>query len=146
MIIRSLTWVRQDFALGNHYNFTMQLLCTFLLLSVFTIQAGRALQCYSCVGSNDQDCNRQGSQQCPHDSDACAIIRGQSNGIMKSCSFKSFCDRAMRDGNRAPGVKVQCCFSNNCNSDSKSSGTQLNAICFRLLLSFVLGVFLLISS
>uniref|UniRef100_A0A6I8SI92 UPAR/Ly6 domain-containing protein n=1 Tax=Xenopus tropicalis TaxID=8364 RepID=A0A6I8SI92_XENTR len=102
---------------------------------VSVMSPGRALQCYTCVGSSDQDCNRQGTQQCPQESDACAIMRGQSSGVMKSCSYKSFCDRAMRDGNRAPGMRVQCCFSNNCNSDSKGSGSQLSASGVRLLLS-----------
>lgn len=37
---------------------------------------------------------------------------------MKSCSFRSFCERARRDGARAPGVSVHCCYSNNCNAKS----------------------------
>eukprot|EP00079_Xenopus_tropicalis_P016681 XP_004915863.1 PREDICTED: uncharacterized protein LOC101730888 isoform X1 [Xenopus tropicalis] len=130
----------------NHWDFTMQLVCAFLLLCALTIQKGRALQCYTCMGSSDQDCNRQGTQQCPQESDACAIMRGQSSGVMKSCSYKSFCDRAMRDGNRAPGMRVQCCFSNNCNSDSKGSGSQLSASGVRLLLSVALGFCLLFIS
>ncbi|MEE6486601.1 hypothetical protein FKM82_014648 [Ascaphus truei] len=52
---------------------------TLLLLSVLSVQEVKALQCFSCVGSSDEDCNRQGSQHCPKDSDACAIIRGQTS-------------------------------------------------------------------
>ncbi|KAM4703310.1 uncharacterized protein WCC33_011898 [Rhinophrynus dorsalis] len=124
----------------------MRLGCTLLFLSVLAIHQGNALQCFTCVGSNDQDCNRQGSQQCPQDSDACAIIRGQSNGVMKSCSFKSFCDRAMRDRTKAPGVSVQCCFSNNCNSNSQGSSTMISASYVRLLVSLALGFCFLVIS
>ncbi|KAL9847221.1 ly6/PLAUR domain-containing protein 5 [Geothlypis trichas] len=88
-----------------------------LVSSLFVLKS-EALQCYTCVGSSDDDCNRQGSQQCPGHADACAVIRGQASGIMKSCSFRSFCERARRDGSRAPGVSVHCCYSNNCNARS----------------------------
>ncbi|KAM8924674.1 CD59 glycoprotein [Pelodytes ibericus] len=123
----------------------MWLVQSLLLLSVLFIQKGRGLQCFSCVGSSDQDCNHQGSLQCPRDSDACAVIRGQSNGVMKSCSFKSFCDRALRDASKAPGVTVQCCFSNNCNSGSQGASTQLTASYTRLFASLALGFCLLIA-
>ncbi|KAM3913149.1 uncharacterized protein RB166_018484 isoform 2-T2 [Leptodactylus fuscus] len=122
----------------------MWLVHTLLLLSVLRIQEGSGLQCFSCVGSNDEDCNKQGSQQCPKDSDACAIIRGQSSGVMKSCSFKSFCDRALREGSKASGVNVRCCFSNNCNSQGSSS--HLSASYIHILVALTLGVCLLISS
>ncbi|XP_053306449.1 urokinase plasminogen activator surface receptor-like [Spea bombifrons] len=123
---------------------TMRLAYTLLFLAFCSIKEGRGLQCFSCVGSNDQECNRQGSLQCPRDSDACAIIRGQSSGVMKSCSFKSFCDRALREGSKAPGVSVQCCFSNNCNSGSQGSGSQLSASYARLLGFLALVLCLLI--
>ncbi|XP_008490330.1 prostate stem cell antigen-like [Calypte anna] len=86
-----------------------------VLVSSFFVLQSEALQCYTCVGSSDEDCNRQGTQQCPGHSDACAIFR-QASGIMKSCSFRSFCERAKRDGSRGPGMSVQCCYSNNCNA------------------------------
>eukprot|EP00066_Takifugu_rubripes_P012544 XP_011601810.1 PREDICTED: transforming acidic coiled-coil-containing protein 2-like [Takifugu rubripes] len=35
-----------------------------------------ALQCYTCMGSNNDDCNRQGSKSCPNYSDACASVVG----------------------------------------------------------------------
>ncbi|XP_068253579.1 ly6/PLAUR domain-containing protein 3 [Nyctibius grandis] len=91
-----------------------------LVSSLFVLKS-EALQCYTCVGSSDEDCNRQGTQQCPGPSDACAVFRGQASGIMKSCSFRSFCERARRDGSRAPGVNVHCCYSNNCNAKSLAS-------------------------
>ncbi|RMC11303.1 hypothetical protein DUI87_11422 [Hirundo rustica rustica] len=52
------------------------------------LKISEALQCYTCVGSNDDDCNRQGSQQCPGHADACAVIRGQANIEKKSKIFK----------------------------------------------------------
>ncbi|KAM4636690.1 uncharacterized protein O3C94_017782 [Discoglossus pictus] len=124
----------------------MWLVYTLLLLSVLSIHKGRALQCFSCVGANDQDCNRQGSQQCPRDSDACAIIRGHSSGVMKSCSFKSFCDRAARDASKTPGISMQCCFSNNCNSGSQGSSSQLSASYIQLIVSIAIGFCLLFVS
>ncbi|XP_023785749.1 CD59 glycoprotein-like [Cyanistes caeruleus] len=109
-----------------------------LLVSSFFVLKSEALQCYTCVGSSDDDCNRQGSQQCPGHADACAVIRGQASGIMKSCSFRSFCERARRDGSRAPGVSVHCCYSNNCNAKSTaprvtSSSSYLSLLIFTLL-------------
>ncbi|XP_005520865.1 CD59 glycoprotein-like [Poecile atricapillus] len=109
-----------------------------LLVSSLFVLKSEALQCYTCVGSSDDDCNRQGSQQCPGHADACAVIRGQASGIMKSCSFRSFCERARRDGSRAPGVSVHCCYSNNCNAKSPaprvtSSSSYLSLLIFTLL-------------
>ena len=43
--------------------------------------AGEALQCYTCMGSTDEDCNRQGSKSCPDYSDACAVVRGHGSEI-----------------------------------------------------------------
>ncbi|CAN0187194.1 unnamed protein product [Bubo scandiacus] len=109
-----------------------------LVSSLFALKS-EALQCYTCVGSSDEDCNRQGTQQCPGHSDACAIIRGQASGVMKSCSFRSFCERAWRDGARAPGVSVHCCYSSNCNAKSLASGVTTSMSYFSLLLFTLLG-------
>ncbi|XP_069468079.1 prostate stem cell antigen-like [Ambystoma mexicanum] len=98
-----------------------------LLLCTLLVGPGDALQCFTCAGSNDEDCNRQGPQQCPSYSDACVTLRGQANGVMKSCSFKSFCDRAAADGSKVPGVSVRCCFSNNCNAQSVGSSHHVTA-------------------
>ncbi|KAG8551498.1 hypothetical protein GDO81_004139 [Engystomops pustulosus] len=124
----------------------MWLVHTLLLLALLRIQEGSGLQCFSCVGSNDEECNRQGAQQCPRDSDACAIMRGQSGGVMKSCSYKSFCDRALREGSKASGVSVRCCFSNNCNSSSQGSSSHIAASYIRILLALTLGFCILIIS
>ncbi|XP_078497329.1 uncharacterized protein LOC144753553 [Lissotriton helveticus] len=105
---------------------------------------GEALQCFTCAGSNDEDCNRQGPQQCPSYSDACVTLRGQANGVMKSCSFKSFCDRAAEDGAKVPGVSVNCCFSNNCNAKSLSSSQRISVCLGLLLVSALLLVHLLL--
>ncbi|XP_009876780.1 PREDICTED: ly6/PLAUR domain-containing protein 3-like [Apaloderma vittatum] len=103
-----------------------------LVSSLFVLKS-EALQCYTCVGSSDDDCNRQGTQQCPGYSDACAIIRGQASGVMKSCSFRSFCERARRDGSRAPGVSVYCCYSNHCNAKGLASRVTTSTSYFFLL-------------
>lgn len=54
-------------------------------------------------------------------------------GVMKSCSFRSFCERARRDGSRAPGVSVHCCYSNNCNAKSLASRVTTSVSYFSLL-------------
>lgn len=59
-------------------------------------------------------------------------------GIMKSCSYKSFCERARREGSRAPGVSVHCCYSNNCNARGLGSRNILSTSYFSLLFSAVL--------
>lgn len=41
--------------------------------------SGEALQCYTCMGSNNDDCNRQGSKSCPSYSDACAVVVGHDS-------------------------------------------------------------------
>uniref|UniRef100_A0A3B5KDW6 Lymphocyte antigen 6 family member pge n=1 Tax=Takifugu rubripes TaxID=31033 RepID=A0A3B5KDW6_TAKRU len=83
--------------------------------------SGDALQCYTCMGSNNDDCNRQGSKSCPNYSDACASVVGHDSGVMKSCSYKSFCSQASSQGYRAPGVTVHCCYSDDCNATSSAS-------------------------
>uniref|UniRef100_A0A8C9R4Q9 Lymphocyte antigen 6 family member pge n=1 Tax=Scleropages formosus TaxID=113540 RepID=A0A8C9R4Q9_SCLFO len=103
--------------------------CSALLCSA----PGEALRCYTCMGSSDEDCNRQGSKSCPSYSDACAVVRGHGNGVMKSCSYKSFCSQANSQGYRAPGVKVHCCYSDDCNVTSGASGRR-GGTCFLLLL------------
>ena len=39
---------------------------------------GHGLKCHTCVASNDDDCNRQGSTPCPQYADACSTITGPS--------------------------------------------------------------------
>ncbi|XP_072293178.1 lymphocyte antigen 6 family member pge [Eucyclogobius newberryi] len=98
------------------------LYCPLLLLSAILLTThSEALQCYTCMGSNNEDCNRQGSKPCPSFSDACAVVLGHDSGVMKSCSYKSFCSQANSQGYRAPGVKVHCCYSNDCNVTNLSS-------------------------
>ncbi|XP_072247729.1 lymphocyte antigen 6 family member pge [Leuresthes tenuis] len=92
-----------------------------LLFVVFMASNSEALKCYTCMGSNNDDCNRQGSKSCPSYSDACAVVVGHDSGVMKSCSYKSFCSQANSQGYRAPGVKVHCCYSDGCNVTSFAS-------------------------
>lgn len=42
---------------------------------------GGALQCYTCMGSTDEDCNRQGAKTCPSYSDACAVVKGHGSEL-----------------------------------------------------------------
>lgn len=55
-------------------SFNVEVLLTFLCLYL-----GEALKCYTCMGSTDEDCNRQGSKTCPSYSDACAVVRGHGS-------------------------------------------------------------------
>uniref|UniRef100_A0A3P9N6F0 Lymphocyte antigen 6 family member pge n=1 Tax=Poecilia reticulata TaxID=8081 RepID=A0A3P9N6F0_POERE len=80
-----------------------------------------ALKCYTCMGSNNDNCNQQGSKSCPSYSDACAVVVGHDSGVMKSCSYKSFCSQVSSQGYRAPGVRVHCCYSDDCNIKSFAS-------------------------
>ncbi|XP_008428373.1 lymphocyte antigen 6 family member pge isoform X1 [Poecilia reticulata] len=82
---------------------------------------GEALKCYTCMGSNNDNCNQQGSKSCPSYSDACAVVVGHDSGVMKSCSYKSFCSQVSSQGYRAPGVRVHCCYSDDCNIKSFAS-------------------------
>ncbi|XP_036382084.1 uncharacterized protein si:ch211-113d22.2 [Megalops cyprinoides] len=88
-------------------------------LEAFTLEIknlrGEALKCHTCVAANEEECNRQGSASCPQYADACSTITGP-NTVMKSCSYKSFCDKA-NQGNS--GAKMECCFSDDCNGPHK---------------------------
>uniref|UniRef100_A0A3Q3KM21 Snake toxin/toxin-like domain-containing protein n=1 Tax=Monopterus albus TaxID=43700 RepID=A0A3Q3KM21_MONAL len=100
-----------------------------LFVQILTITTTcEALQCYTCIGSNNDDCNRQGSKSCPSYSDASAKLTlvsvCLSGGVMKSCSYKSFCSHANSQGYRAPGVRVHCCYSDDCNVTSFTSRLQ----------------------
>ncbi|KAK6301403.1 hypothetical protein J4Q44_G00274560, partial [Coregonus suidteri] len=57
--------------------------CTVLLVSLlFLTSYSEALRCYTCMGSNDEDCNQQGSAtMSPSHSDACALVRGQGSEL-----------------------------------------------------------------
>ncbi|KAL2296354.1 hypothetical protein Nmel_018658, partial [Mimus melanotis] len=87
----------------------MPALKTLLALAIVTSLAGegKALKCYKCVASNENDCNQQGSHSCPQYADACSTITAP-NSVIKSCSYKSFCDQARRGG--SGGATVRCCF------------------------------------
>ncbi|XP_051778386.1 uncharacterized protein si:ch211-113d22.2 isoform X1 [Erpetoichthys calabaricus] len=101
----------------------MQLLLTLLVITCAAIHIalscslcqGDGLKCHTCAAANEEECNRQGTQSCPQQADACSTITGP-NAILKSCSYKSFCDKAQQ-GNA--GVKVDCCFFDDCNGPHK---------------------------
>ncbi|XP_047448281.1 uncharacterized protein si:ch211-113d22.2 isoform X2 [Mugil cephalus] len=87
-----------------------------LLLLISLAAHSHALRCHTCVASNDEDCNRQGSTSCPQYADACSTITGP-NTVMKSCTYKAFCEKA-NGGNS--GAKMECCFGDDCNGPHKS--------------------------
>ncbi|XP_050931283.1 uncharacterized protein si:ch211-113d22.2 isoform X2 [Lates calcarifer] len=91
---------------------------TALALLLFASLAchSHALKCHTCVASNEDDCNRQGSASCPQYADACSTITGP-NTVMKSCTYKAFCDKA-NGGNS--GAKMECCFGDDCNGPHRS--------------------------
>lgn len=39
---------------------------------------GHALKCHTCMASNEDECNRQGSSPCPQHTDVCSTITGPS--------------------------------------------------------------------
>ncbi|XP_074494209.1 uncharacterized protein LOC141769238 [Sebastes fasciatus] len=82
-----------------------------LLLLISLACHSDALQCHTCVASNEEDCNRQGSTSCPQYADACSTITGP-NTVMKSCTYKAFCEKAHGVGS---GAKMECCFGDDCN-------------------------------
>ncbi|CAK6951712.1 lymphocyte antigen 6 family member pge [Scomber scombrus] len=112
--------------------------CPLLLLSLLLLSTNsEALQCYTCMASNNDDCNQQGSKSCPTYSDACAVVVGHNSGVMKSCSYKSFCSQANSQGYRSPGVRVHCCYSDGCNVTNFASQLQgLNSLLLLLPLLF----------
>ncbi|XP_062870749.1 uncharacterized protein si:ch211-113d22.2 [Trichomycterus rosablanca] len=87
-----------------------------LLLLLSSTLTGEALKCHTCVATNQEECNRQGSSVCPANSDACATITGP-NSVMKSCSFRTFCDKSHLSNG---GVKLECCFSDECNGPHRA--------------------------
>ncbi|XP_056148238.1 lymphocyte antigen 6 family member pge [Lampris incognitus] len=117
--------------------------CPLLLCSLFLLAShSEALQCYTCMGSNNDDCNRQGSKICPSYSDACAVVLGHDSGVMKSCSYRSFCSQASSQGYRAPGVRVHCCYTDDCNA--KGRAAELPGLgCLSLLLLLLIQLLVL---
>ncbi|XP_062238058.1 uncharacterized protein si:ch211-113d22.2 isoform X2 [Platichthys flesus] len=87
-----------------------------LLLFISLACHSHGLKCHTCVASNDDDCNRQGSTPCPQYADACSTITGP-NTVMKSCTYKAFCDKAQGGSS---GAKVACCFGDDCNGPHRS--------------------------
>ncbi|CAK6966627.1 uncharacterized protein si:ch211-113d22.2 [Scomber scombrus] len=87
-----------------------------LLLFISLAYNSHALKCHTCVASNEDDCNRQGSTSCPQYADACSTITGP-NTVMKSCTYKAFCDKAHGSNS---GAKMDCCFGDDCNGPHRS--------------------------
>uniref|UniRef100_A0A8D0FGJ2 Uncharacterized protein n=1 Tax=Strix occidentalis caurina TaxID=311401 RepID=A0A8D0FGJ2_STROC len=122
----------------------MSALKTLLALAIVTSLAGesKALKCHKCVASNEDDCNKQGSHSCPQYADACSVITAP-NSIIKSCSYKSFCDQARRGG--SGGATVRCCFSDDCNKSLHGSGGRPRPLHLPSLLATALAGKLLLS-
>uniref|UniRef100_A0AAQ4PQX0 UPAR/Ly6 domain-containing protein n=1 Tax=Gasterosteus aculeatus aculeatus TaxID=481459 RepID=A0AAQ4PQX0_GASAC len=100
-----------------------------LLLLISLACHSHALKCHTCVASNEDECNHQGSASCPQYADACSTITGPTSNhlrlldfvvlytVMKSCSYKAFCDKAHGVGS---GAKMECCFGDDCNGPHRS--------------------------
>ncbi|KAM9312801.1 uncharacterized protein PAF06_010763 isoform 1-T1 [Gastrophryne carolinensis] len=88
---------------------------------------GKALRCYSCVATSEEECYKQGNHVCPQYAEVCSTILAP-NSVIKSCSYKSFCDHARQSGN---GATIECCFSDDCNGPAKgnSAGLKNSASC-----------------
>ncbi|KAF7667393.1 hypothetical protein LDENG_00065690 [Lucifuga dentata] len=56
---------------------------------------------------------------------------------MKSCSYRSFCSQANSQGYRAPGARVHCCYSDNCNVANSACGLPGLSFLFLLLPLFL---------
>lgn len=100
----------------------------FLLSLVLALPLGsKALRCYSCVASNEEECYKQGNHVCPQYAEVCSTILAP-NSVIKSCSYKTFCDQARQNGN---GATIECCFSDDCNGPPKgnSAGLKNSASC-----------------
>ncbi|XP_068167511.1 uncharacterized protein si:ch211-113d22.2 [Antennarius striatus] len=87
-----------------------------LLLLVCLFCHSHALKCHTCVASNEEDCNQQGSTPCPQYADACSTITGP-NTVMKSCTYRGFCNKAQGSSS---GAKMECCFGDDCNGPHRS--------------------------
>uniref|UniRef100_A0A8C9SF50 Si:ch211-113d22.2 n=1 Tax=Scleropages formosus TaxID=113540 RepID=A0A8C9SF50_SCLFO len=90
----------------------MKALMMFLALAALAVrsesQVCQALKCHTCVAGNEDECNHQGSSMCPQTADACTVV--------KSCTYRAFCDKAH---NGHTGVKMECCFTDDCNGPHK---------------------------
>ncbi|XP_049325071.1 uncharacterized protein si:ch211-113d22.2 isoform X1 [Astyanax mexicanus] len=106
-----------------------------------TVCEGEALKCHTCVAVNQEDCDRQGSSVCPANADACSTIIGP-NSVMKSCSYKSFCEKAHMS---VGGVKLECCFNDDCNGPHRahSHGEHSGAHTLGYSATLLLGTLLL---
>lgn len=73
----------------------------------------------------------------------CMFFSSSADSVMKSCSFKSFCDKShMSNG----GMKLECCFSDECNGPHRahSHGEHGNgAVALGSSLNLLLGVLII---
>ncbi|XP_055518180.1 uncharacterized protein si:ch211-113d22.2 [Leucoraja erinacea] len=88
---------------------------------VLYLVQGEALKCYTCVASNEEDCDRQGSLLCPQFADGCSTITA-TNSVIKSCSYKAFCDHSQL---ATGAVKMNCCFTDECNGSAHGSSASV---------------------
>uniref|UniRef100_A0A3Q4BQZ7 Uncharacterized protein n=1 Tax=Mola mola TaxID=94237 RepID=A0A3Q4BQZ7_MOLML len=96
----------------------MKTCLTLLLLKsgVFCCSAceGHALKCHTCMASNEDECNRQGSSPCPQHTDVCSTITGP-NTVIKFCAYSGFCSKAPDNS-----FKMKCCSGDDCNGPHNS--------------------------
>ncbi|KAL4635971.1 lymphocyte antigen 6D-like [Arapaima gigas] len=92
----------------------MKTLLVFLAFAAMAI-CSQALRCHTCVAGNEDECHQQGSSMCPQSADACSAITGPGT-VVKTCTYRAFCDKAH---NGPTGVKMECCFTDDCNGPHK---------------------------
>ncbi|KAM7153915.1 uncharacterized protein RBU57_011652 isoform 2-T2 [Macrochelys suwanniensis] len=65
----------------------MSAMKTLLALVIFMSLAAerKALKCHSCIASNEDDCNQQGSHSCPQYADACSTIVATGSSLLCLC-------------------------------------------------------------
>ncbi len=101
-----------------------------LLLPLLCLSLGEALKCYTCMGSTDEDCNRQGSKTCPSYSDACAVVRGHGskfNGYIVNSSYS--CMAAMDERKLSENIFFISLDVGDKAQRDKSLGKALMTVC-----------------
>lgn len=73
----------------------------FQVLSSDFVCPVHALKCHTCVASNENDCNRQGSTSCPQYADACSTITGPSEWSHTWLHDLTWIVTSMHEGQRA---------------------------------------------
>lgn len=84
-------WAPLPHFLGIHPNMQWRMWARHILIFQMSpsdfVRPVHALKCHTCVASNENDCNRQGSTSCPQYADACSTITGPSKWSTPSAAW-----------------------------------------------------------